>query len=335
MTAWSKIRNSDRIDDLASYLDRFPNSRYSEYVRHRLNPLRSHPETAKFRDCIGCPEMVVIPPGSFTMGVPQNEVDRYGIPLGEGAPLHLVRIARPFALGEFLVTRKQYAMFAEETGRDGSGCSALPADGINWKFDAARSWRDPGFIQADDHPVVCVSWNDATSYAGWLGKKTGQAYRLPTEAEWEYAGRAGGTAGRYFGDAPICEFANVRDQSKKRLFSTGQFFNECDGGFSGTSPVGSFPPNGFGLFNMLGNSWEWVEDCWKTSYVDAPVDGTAQEQTPCRVRVRRGASWNSDHRYFYNLGSRSGAPADGRTEIFGFRIARDYPTAPTVSAPGR
>jgi formylglycine-generating enzyme required for sulfatase activity/class 3 adenylate cyclase len=329
MSAWAKIKSTDKIDELASFLDRFSNSRYSEYIRHRLNALRAHPSITKFRDCPQCPEMVVIPPGSFTMGIPQNELDRYGIPLGIGAPLHSVRIAGPFALGESMVTRKQYATFAEETGQAGTGCFALPVDGVSWKFDVARSWRDPGFAQADDHPVVCVSWYDAIAYVGWLSKKTGHHYRLPTEAEWEYAGRAGGTGGRYFGDAPICEFANVRDQSKKQLYSTGQFF-ECNGGFSNTSPAGSFPPNGFGLYDVLGNAWEWVEDCFKVSYADAPSDGTARELEPCAARVQRGASWNSDHRENYNLGLRRGSLPEGRAEIYGLRVARDYPALASV-----
>jgi formylglycine-generating enzyme len=331
MSAWAKIKSSDKIDELASYLDRFPNSRYSEYVRHRLNALRSHPEITKFRDCTDCPEMVVIPPGSFTMGIPQTEIDRYGFSLGDSAPLHLVRIAQPFALGEFLVTRKQYAAFAAETGHLASGCNALPLDGTSWKFDPALSWRDPGFAQADNHPVVCVSWDDAIAYASWLSKKTGRNYRLPTEAEWEYAARAGDTAGRYFGSAPICEFANVRDQSKKRLYSTGQF-SECTGGFPNTSPVGSFPPNGFGLYDMLGNAWEWAEDCWEKSYTDAPVDGAPREKAICETRVRRGGAWNSDHRFLYNVGSRSGSRPYERSEIWGFRVASDYP-APTSVPP--
>jgi formylglycine-generating enzyme required for sulfatase activity/class 3 adenylate cyclase len=331
MSTWAKIKTSERIDELSSFLDRFPSSRYSEYVRHRLNALRSHPEITKFRDCIDCPEMVVIPPGSFTMGVPQTELDRYGFPLRASAPLHLVRIARPFALGEFLVTRKQYAAFAAETGHQGSGCAVLPLDGTSgWKFDPALSWRDPGFAQADNHPVVCVSWDDAIAYTSWLSKKTGRHYRLPSEAEWEYAARAGDTGGRYFGDAPICEFANVRDQSKKKLRSTGQFL-ECNSGFSNTSPVGSFPPNGFGLYDVLGNVWEWVEDCWGGSYGDAPGDGAARENALCGERVRRGGSWNSVERYLYNVGTRArGLPCAG-WDVFGFRVASDYP-AP-ASAP--
>jgi hypothetical protein len=171
---------------------------------------------------------------------------------------------------------------------------------------------------------VCVSWDDAVAYVSWLSNKTGRSYRLATEAEWEYAARAGSTAGRYFGSAPICEFANVRDQSKKLLYSTGQF-SECNGAFPNTSPVGSSPSNGFGLYDMLGNAWEWVEDCWDKSYVDAPVDGAAREKAFCETRVRRGASWNSDHRYLYNVGSRGRAQPYVRSETFGFRVASDYP----------
>jgi hypothetical protein len=133
-------------------------------------------------------------------------------------------------------------------------------------------------------------------------------------------------AGRYFGSAPICEFANVRDQNKKLLYSTGQFA-ECSGGFPNTSSVGSFPPNGFGLYDMLGNAWEWVEDCWDTSYVDAPVDGAAREEALCETRVRRGASWNSEQRSVYNAGSRGWARAYERQEHFGVRVASEYPAS--------
>ena len=325
MSAWAKVKWSDQTDQLASYLDRFPNGRYSEYVRHRLNALRGHPSITKFRDCPQCPEMVVIPPGSFTMGAPQSEVDHYAIPSGMGLPLHPVRITRQFALGEFLLTRKQYATYVEETRHGASGCAATPPDTPLLKFDAARDWRDPGFAQADDHPVICVNWDDAIAYARWLSEKTGQSYRLPTEAEWEYAGRAAGVTGRYFGDVPICEFANVRDWSKRLLYSAGQFFNECDGGFSNTSPVGSFPPNGFGLYDMIGNVWEWVEDCWKFSYTDAPSDGAAREEEPCKARVRRGASWNTTERFGYTVLTRAPGKPEWRWETIGFRIARDYP----------
>jgi PQQ-dependent catabolism-associated CXXCW motif protein len=154
---------------------------------------------------------------------------------------------------------------------------------------------------------------------------------MGAEVEWEYAARACGTAGRYFGSAQICEFANVRDQSKKQLYSTGQFV-ECNGGFPNTSPVGSFPPNGFRLYDMLGNAWEWVEDCWDKSYADAPVDGAAREKALCEARVRRGGSWNSDHRYLYHVGSRGWAPPHVRSEIYGFRVASNY-LAPEVSPP--
>lgn len=338
MSAWAKIKSSDKIEELASYLDRFPSSRYSEYVRHRLSALRAHPSVTEFRDCPQCPEMVVIPAGSFMMGATQSDIDHYAFPSGMSIPLHPVRISRQFALGEFLVTRKQYATFVEETGHGGAGCFATPPDTPVLKFDVALSWRDPGFAQADDHPVVCVSWDDATAYVSWLSKKTGQNYRLPTEAEWEYAGRAGGVAGRYFGDAPICEFANARDRSKKLLYSAGQFFNECDGGFSNTSPVGSFPPNGFRLYDMIGNVWEWVEDCLEFSYADAPSDGTAREREPCTARVMRGSSWNSTQRFLYSVATRGANSPEVRRETDGFRVARDYrgpgsasPDLPTIA----
>jgi formylglycine-generating enzyme required for sulfatase activity len=181
-------------------------------VCHRLNAQRSHPAITKFRDCVECPGMVVIPPGSFTMGVPQTEFDRYGFPPWASASLHQVRIARPFALSEFLVTRKQYEAFAAETGYQGSGCAALPLDGTGWKFDSALSWRDPGFAQGNNHPVVCVSWDDAIAYASWLNTKIGRNYRLPSEAEWEYAARAGDTAGRYLATHP---FVNLRMRAIK------------------------------------------------------------------------------------------------------------------------
>ena len=145
---------------------------------------------------------------------------------------------------------------------------------------------------------------------------------------------AGSVIGRYFGDAPICDFANVRDQSKRQVYSAGQFW-ECNGGISNTSPVGSFPPTGFGLYDMIGNAWEWVEDCWARSYADAPSDGSAREEERCNFRARRGASWNTTDRPCYTLACRASGRPDWRWEIFGFRVARDYAAAATSPAPAR
>jgi class 3 adenylate cyclase len=138
----------------------------------------------------------------------------------------------------------------------------------------------------------------------------------------------------YFGDAPICDFANVRDQSKRQVYSAGQFW-ECNGGISNTSPVGSFPPNGFGLYDMLGNAWEWVEDCLARSYADAPSDGSAREEEACKARVQRGASWNTTDRSGYTLAFRVPRKPDWRFEVFGFRVARDYAVAAASPAPAR
>jgi formylglycine-generating enzyme required for sulfatase activity len=161
--------------------------------------------------------------------------------------------------------------------------------------------------------VVCVNWNDAQAYAKWLSEKTGQGYRLPSEAEWEYAARAGSTTARYFADDTICEFANVRDRSAKQIYSAGQFF-DCDDGFVHTAPVGTFPPNGFGLYDVLGNVWQWVEDCWTPSYAGAPADGSA--------------SWSTNERGAYTLGFRASSPPGWRFDVFGFRVARDYASQP-------
>jgi hypothetical protein len=145
-----------------------------------------------FRDCENCPEMVVIPAGGFTMGSPENEKDRFP----DEGPRHDVRIAKPFAVGKFVVTVGEYASFAKATGHNSSGnCRAW--NGNRYQEDRARSWRDPGYSQADDHPVACVSWEDAKAYVTWLAEKSGRDYRLLTEAEWEYAARAETRPGDY------------------------------------------------------------------------------------------------------------------------------------------
>jgi formylglycine-generating enzyme required for sulfatase activity/class 3 adenylate cyclase len=309
VSAWVKIKSSDKINELASFLDRFPNSRYSEYIRHRLNALRAHPSITKFRDCPLCPEMVVIPSGSFTMGASQSEVDRYAFPSGMGLPLHPVRITRQFALSEFLVTRKQYAAFVEETGHGGSGCFATTSDTPLLKFDGARSWRDPGFAQADDHPVVCVSWYDAIAYVSWLSKKTGQNYRLPTEAEWEYSCRAGAATTYSFGEPWAL------------LEKYGWYVKNSD---SRTHPVGSLKPNDLGLFDLHGNAWEWCQD----RHLDKPEKEDRSKYTNIIIsnnspRLLRGGAFTylpADVRAAY----RSWYAPSGRYSLIGFRPARTY-----------
>jgi formylglycine-generating enzyme required for sulfatase activity len=164
-----------------------------------------------FRDCAtGCPEMVVIPQGSFEMGPADGEDDRVhasDFARRFTAPRHRVTVGYPFALGKYEVTRAEFALFVRETGHQ------LDSDCRGFKYEESLDWQAPGYPQTDRDPVVCVSWQAAQSYADWLSRKTRQHYRLPTEAEWEYAGRAGTSTSRYWGDgtAEACRYANVGD----------------------------------------------------------------------------------------------------------------------------
>ena len=223
-----------------------------------------------FRDCPDCPELVVIPAGTFRMGSPASEAGRYD---REG-PRHEVTLRSRFALGRYEVTRGEYAAFVSATGwRSSRGCYMW--DG-SWNLDDEASWRAPGFAQGDGHPVVCVSWTDAQAYVRWLSEETGKGYRLPSEAEWEYAARGGTTTSRYWGDGSSaqCAHANGADASAKRVHS-GWPVASCDDGVVHTASVGSYDANAFGLFDVLGNVWEWTEDCWHGTYAGAPGDGAA------------------------------------------------------------
>ena len=282
-----------------------------------------------FQDCPDCPRMVVLPAGEFTMGSPAAEAGRGG----DEGPQRQVVIAYPFALGRSEVTVAEFRRFANETGykteaeRDtrAQGCSGFiyvdPAAG-NPDSQPVTSWRNPGLAQADSHPALCVSWNDARAYAQWLSKKTGKRYRLPTEAEWEYAARAGSSAARYWGDEPgqACRYANVADQSRFESWSFGQK-HECNDGHYFTAPVGSYIQNRFGLYDMLGNVWEWTEDCWNASYAGAPADGSAWLSGDYSQRVCRGGSWSTVPR-FARSASRNKNSADHRDNLTGFRLAR-------------
>jgi formylglycine-generating enzyme required for sulfatase activity len=268
------------------------------------------------RDCPGCPEMVVVPAGSFTMGSPENEVGRDA---DEGPP-RKVTIERAFALGKFHVTRGQFAAFVKETGHDaGNACVVLTEQKL--EPQAGKTWRDPGFRQTDDDPVVCVNWSDATAYTAWLARKTGKRYRLPTEAEWEYAARAGTTGRRFWGDAAdSCRHANVPDAALKAQFSFFDTF-ACNDGYAETAPVGRFLPNRFGLHDMLGNAFHWTADCWNKNYVGAPADGQARTLGDCGRRALRGGSWYESQHNVRSAAREESLIAD-RDFGVGFRVAR-------------
>ena len=268
-----------------------------------------------FRDCDGCPELVVVRSGSFMMGSPSSESGRDD----DEGPEHRVTIGRPFAVGVKEVTRGEYGRFVSATGH-ASGDSCITYEGGEWEERSGRSWRNPGFGQEDSHPVVCVNWNDAKAYVDWLSRETGEAYRLLSESEWEYVARGGTETARYWGESERgqCRYANGADEASGNL---GWGKASCNDGRARTSPVGSYEANGFGLRDVLGNVWEWVEDCWNGSYAGAPSDGSAWKSGDCSRRVLRGGSWvdvprslRSANRNRYSTGSRG--------SYSGFRIAR-------------
>ncbi len=306
---------------------------------------RAAPEV--IRDCEACPAMVVVPAGSFVVGSTEEEGEREKIPKPPKVPFdfakfeqpqHEVTFKKPFAIGRYEVSRGEYARFVAETGHPtGPSCWAWNAKSDNyaemagWVVQQGKSWKDPGFPQADDHPVVCVDFADANAFARWLSGKTGQTYRLPTEAEWEYAARAGTSTTRSWGDDidASCKFANVADDSLAAVHPRPKNYADftpfrCDDGIVFTAPVGSFAPNAFGVYNMLGNAAEWIDDCFHDSYEGAPTDGSAWRDNDCRLGVVvRGGSWfsfpwtvRSAHRVRgENLQTRYGAT--------GFRLVRE------------
>lgn len=295
--------------------------------------LKAPPAPRVFSDCKDdCPQMVVVPAGKFRMGAEGGEDGR-----PEGAP-HNVTIRRPFAIGKMEVTNAQYARFIAETGRiPTKGCRSWDKQANSVIEGPDADFRKPGLGAGDgapDIPVVCVSWRDAKAYVGWLSKKTDKPYRLPTEAEWEYAARAGSQDDYPWGQDPAagCGQANVLD---KRAIASGMLpaFQEkagepaharCDDGHSGAAPVGSFKPNAFGIYDMTGNVWEWTEDCYVAPYAaDVPTDGSAyQVKGQCGRRAVRGGSWMTVP--FRNRPAWRGRdPEDQVSWIFGMRVARD------------
>ena len=280
----------------------------------------------KLHDGNGGPAMVVIPAGKFQMGAPEGEAGR-----DTDERQHVVIIKRPFAIGQHQVTRGEFRRFVEVSGyktdaerNEGGyeGCSIIYREGSEWNdgYRAGYSWWNPNFKQSDAHPVVCVSWNDAMAYARWLSRQTGRTYRLPTEAEWEYAARAGTTTGRYWGDDPnqACRYANVADQTARKIFPN-LTVHACDDGHANTAPVGSFQPNAWMLHDMLGNVWEWTCSAYNENYGGAEQE-CVREDTP-DPRVVRGGAWDESPAWVRSA-LRYGDSPTLRYSNEGFRLAR-------------
>ncbi len=303
--AWTAIQNTQSRAVLETFIEKFPDSLYAEFARARLIELEGEPDEDRvavgvypeqpqptgqyrtgdeFRDCDDCPEMVVVPAGSFMMGSPADEDDRRDT---EG-PQHTVTIPQNFAVGRFEVTFFEWDAFCKRHAR--AECGHHPSG----RFGRGRQ------------PVLNISWDHAKAYVAWLSRTTGEAYRLLSEAEWEYAARAGTTT----------------------PFSTGNFLASLEANHRGltrylrsTAVVGQSDVNGFGLFDMHGNVSEWVEDCWNDSYAGAPDDGSARMSGDCTKHVLRGGSWKDEAKDLRSA-SRYGRWTVFMDELAGFRVAR-------------
>ena len=282
------------------------------------------------------PDMVVLPGGKFAMGSPKDDVGREE---NEG-PVHDVSV-RSFALGKYPVTRGEFARFASATGYKTDAekntpipfqppelgtpvaCFAYRGGSENgWK--AGTSWRDPGYKQGDDEPVVCLSWNDARAYADWLSHESGKLYRLPTAAEMEYAIRARSSA-PYPWDSDAedaCQYGNGRDLTANVRFPRWKTGVVCNDGALFTSAVGRYRANAFGLFDTVGNVEVWTEDCGVENYDSAPADGSAQRSPNCQRHTLRGSSWNFSLTGFRSA-HRENPPTAGRSFDTGLRVAAD------------
>jgi sulfatase modifying factor 1 len=281
----------------------------------------------RFRDCDECPEMIVAPAGSFTIGSPPTEPGRRD----DEGPQRTIRIGQLFAVGRFEVTRRQYEAFLRDAGRPVSGnCMTDRRKPGTWALDRETNFRDPGFPQTGDHPAACVSWHDAKAYISWLNARTGGGYRLLTEAEWEYLARAGSTtaypwgASIHDGCGHMNGFDRVIVDRRGDLYKgeTVSFAN-CTDGHLNTSPVGSYSPNAFGIHDMIGNLAEWVEDCSTQSYASIQSDG-APAADDCSKRMVRGGSWGTQPRQLRSAERIRYSPTDVDDSI-GIRVAKSLP----------
>jgi len=268
-------------------------------------------------------KLVLIPAGKFLMGSPAGEKGR----TDDEGPQREVTISKPFYMGLYHVTKGQFAQFVADSGYK----TEAERDGKAWGWDGSKfaeipgySWRKTGFEQADDHPVVNVSWNDAIAFCEWASKKTGKKVSLPTEAQWEYACRAGTKTAYPWGDDPDDGkgWANAADQTAKKTFGATWTYFSWDDGYAFTSPAGKFKANAFGLYDMIGNAWEWCADWYDKGYYananktdpTGPASGTH--------RVLRGGAWGGGPRLCRSAYRGWDSPAR-RSGGIGFRVFVD------------
>ncbi|HNK54231.1 MAG TPA: formylglycine-generating enzyme family protein [Ottowia sp.] len=304
---------------------------------------------AAFTDRLGM-RFVRVPAGEFMMGSAESpqalakafpHAERRRLTdLADEQPVHRVRLTRDFWLGAHEVTVGQFRQFVQASGyvpesvRDGSG-----AYGFNPRYDPSRtqrgdlfegrdprySWQNPGFAQTDAHPVVNVTWNDAVAMARWLSEREGVTYRLPTEAEWEYAARAGSRTRYPAGDDPQVLLRTANTFDRETALRWPRWRAQAGAGSDGhvfTAPVGSHAPNAFGLYDMIGNVWEWCADWYgENYYARSPTDDPAGPASG-KVRVRRGGSWHTWPLYA-RVAFRNWNTPETRYVLLGFRLLRE------------
>lgn len=343
---WDTIREGTEPRAFEAYLSAYPNGRFAAIAELKIEQLRAGPgvETAMvdsdtreeggrtqtavgisfdpgatFQDCAACPEMTVVPAGRFAMGSPEDEARRDA----DEGPVRTVVLSGSFAVSTAEITVDQFAEFADRTGHTPMDfCQVFTDEG--WVEENGRNWRDPGFEQAGDSPVVCLSKDDIDAYTAWLSDLTGRTYRLLSEAEWEYAARAGTDRAYPVTErtqvSAFCRLTNLAGQESEFSWAT----NQCRDRFSHTAPTGSFRPNAFGLHDMFGNVWEWVADCWRDGYEDAPEDGSAVSEDFCEWHVARGGAYTSE---FWHLRAAARRKLDPYIQSYdiGFRVAAEIP----------
>ena len=305
MAFWETIKDSQNPEEYEAYLLIYPEGRFAPLATVRIKALREQQNASVssntdpssnqnstadqttgqdsggvFRDCDECPLMVTVPAGEFTMGSDRHR--------REEQPLHQVTISKPFAIGVYEITLGEWDACLRE-----GGCRYSPES------------SDPSL------PISNISWDDAQAYVRWLSNKTGFDYRLPSEAEWEYAARAGSDTVYWWGDEPGQNQANCKD---------------CGSQWSGkeAAPVGSFEANPFGLYDVHGNLWEWTADCWNNNYKGAPTDGSVWTKGDCIARVLRSGAWQLDADYM-RAARRSKYDRDVRYHLNGLRVAKTLP----------
>ncbi|MEL7184949.1 MAG: SUMF1/EgtB/PvdO family nonheme iron enzyme [Pseudomonadota bacterium] len=275
--------------------------------------------------------MTIVPGGKFLMGSPQDEPGRFDDSRNHdeddtagpgGSPVPVT--VPTFAIGTYEVSNREFAYFVDDTNYEvPSGCIAWTQRDGKWYQHEPANWRDSGRVYNGDHPVTCVDWYTAVAYVEWLSVKTGMQYRLLSEAEFEYVRRAGSSDAYHFGSNPeeMCRYGNVPDASFAPVTTTKETL-ACDDGYWGLAPVGQFEPNALGVYDMDGNHWEWLADCYEDSLANIPRDGSPLLKDDCELRSVRGGSWGYSLTVLRSA-DRGEDPPHEVWDGLGIRVARD------------